>query len=83
MCFEYQGIIFNGKKVLNFSQMLTVRPGGVAPPPLTVSLTVKYLLFLLTTSLINVCKKSQVQSINILHQETIGPKVLDNGWDFD
>ena len=26
MCFEYPGIIFNGKKVLNFSQMLMVRP---------------------------------------------------------
>ena len=32
MCFEYQGIIFDGEKMLNFSQMLTVRPGGVDPP---------------------------------------------------
>ena len=34
MCFEYQGIIFKGKKVIKFSQMLTVRPEGVAPSPL-------------------------------------------------
>ena len=38
MWFEFQGIIFNGKKVLKFSQMLTVRPGGV-------SRTVKYPFF--------------------------------------
>ena len=31
MSFEYQGIIFNGKKVLNFSQMLTVRLEGADP----------------------------------------------------
>ena len=29
---EYQGFIFNGGKVLKFSQMLTVRPGGADPP---------------------------------------------------
>ena len=29
MCFEFQGIIFNGEKVLKFSQMLMVRLGGV------------------------------------------------------
>ena len=33
MCFEYQGITFNGKKVLTISQMLTVRPGGVGTRP--------------------------------------------------
>ena len=49
MCFEFQGIIFNGKKVLKFSQILMVRPGGIDPPP-TVSLTVKYWFFF-TTSL--------------------------------
>ena len=38
MCFEYQGVIFNGEKVLRISQMLTVSP----PHPLTASLTVKY-----------------------------------------
>ena len=46
MFFEYQGIIFNEEKVLNFSQMLTVRQEEAdPPPPLTVSLTVKYPLF--------------------------------------
>ena len=29
MCFEYQGIIFNGFKVLKFSQMLRSGPGGL------------------------------------------------------
>ena len=41
--FDYQRIIFQGKKVSKISQMLTVRPRkGVAPPPLTVKVTVKY-----------------------------------------
>ena len=29
LCFECQGIIFNGEKVLTFSQMLTIRPEGI------------------------------------------------------
>ena len=33
MCFEYQGIIFHRKKVLNFSQMLRSSQGGLTPPP--------------------------------------------------
>ena len=33
MCFEYQGIIFKGKKVIKFSQMLTVNPEGDDPLP--------------------------------------------------
>merc|ERR1712198_690573 len=39
--FGYQGIIFNRKKVLNFSQIESVRRGGGgdAPPPESVSLT--------------------------------------------
>ena len=38
--------------------MLTVRPGGVDPPPLTVSLTVKYCFFM--TSLKNFDKKYEL-----------------------
>ena len=31
MCLKYQGIIFNGGKVLNFSQMPTVKPEWTDP----------------------------------------------------
>ena len=39
ICFGYQGIIFNGKKGLKFSQMVLVRLEGGDPPPKAVSLT--------------------------------------------
>ena len=42
MFFEYQAIIFNGKKSPKIFTNATVRPGAGDPPPLTVSLTVKY-----------------------------------------
>merc|ERR1719209_1295984 len=54
ICFGYQGIIFNGKKVLKFSQIEAVKLGGGGappPPPQAVSLTAlsQFFFFLMTS----------------------------------
>ena len=47
MCFEYRRQNFQCSNESKFSHLLTLRAEGADPPlPLTVSLTVKYLLFL-------------------------------------
>ena len=51
ICFGYQKIIFNRKKVLNFSQIESVRRRGGGPPPESGSLTVSSQFFFLMTSL--------------------------------
>ena len=58
MCFEYQGIKFNGKKVLKLLNAYGQSRGGLTPP-LTISLTVKYFL---KTSPMYITKKKTIKS---------------------
>ena len=76
MCFEYQSIKFQWKKRSKFSHLLTVRAEVAGPPPLTVSLTVKYLFFL-TPRLIdenhifNLINTSIIRSVYSKHENVL------------
>ena len=61
MCFEYPRVIFHWRNGSKFSNLLTVRADG-ADPPLTVSLTVKYMFFTSRLSTLQNCHSLSIAS---------------------